>query len=189
MSASPTQPAPPTRQVAAPEEIPYSPRNFWAWVCYQFFYRIGWQFKMESTMMAGLVSYLAPDPRVAGLFTTLNTLGRNLSPLVAAPIVDGFRHKRAALILFWIGTVASWAALTVYLWLPIAANKQLSIWVFGACYTLFFVFLGAVGVAQGALLGKIIPAGHRGRAMAMGMTISGGINVAAILLIYHVIRG
>ncbi|MCC2672951.1 MAG: hypothetical protein K0Q72_5423, partial [Armatimonadetes bacterium] len=86
-------------------------------------------------------------------------------------------------------TVASWAALTVYLWLPVAANKQLSIWVFGACYTLFFVFLGAVGVAQGALLGKIIPAGHRGRAMAMGMTISGGINVAAILLIYHVIRG
>jgi MFS family permease len=158
-------------------------------VAYQFFYRIGWQFKMESTMMAGLVSYLAPDPRVAGLFTTLNTLGKNLSPLIAAPIVDGFRHKRGALLLFWIGTVASWLALTVYLWLPSATNKAFSIWVFGACYTLFFVFLGAVGVAQGALLGKIIPAGHRGRAMAMGMGISGIINVGAILLIYQVIRG
>ena len=185
MPPPPAESASPSR---AAEEVPYSPRNFWAWVAYQFFYRIGWQFKMESTMMAGLVSYLAPDPRVAGLFTTLNTLGKNLSPLVAAPIVDSFRHKRTSLLLFWIGTVASWLALTLYLWLPAATNKSLSIWVFGVCYTLFFLFLGAVGVAQGALLGKIVPAGHRGRAMAMGMGISGGINVCAILLIYHVIQ-
>lgn len=158
-------------------------------MAYQFFYRIGWQFKMESTLMAGVVSYLAPDPRVAGLFTTLNTLGRNLAPLVAAPIVDQFRHKRAALLVFWAGTVCTWGALTVYLWLPQAANRAQSIWVFGTCYTTFFVFLGAASVAQGALLGKIIPAGARGRALAMGMTISGLINVGAILLIYRVIRG
>lgn len=177
---------------AAPAEdvpVPYVARNFWAWVAYQFFYRIGWQFKMESTLMAGVVSYLAPDPRVAGLFTTLNTLGRNLAPLVAAPIVDHFRHKRAALLVFWAGAVATWATLTVYLWLPQAADRAVSIWVFGACYTAFFVFLGAASVAQGALLGKIIPAGARGRALAMGMTISGVINVGAILLIYRVIRG
>lgn len=166
----------------------YSPRNFWAWVAYQFFYRIGWQFKMESTLMAGIVSYLAPDPRVAGLFTTLNTLGKNLSPLLAAPVVDRFPRKRAILLIFWAATVTTWAALTAYLWLPSASNRAVSIWVFGICYTVFFVGLGAVGVAQGALLGKIIPASARGRAMAMGMGISGGINVGVILLVYRVIR-
>ena len=165
------------------------PRNFWAWVAYQFFYRIGWQFKMESTLMAGLVSYLAPDPRVMGLFTTLNTVGRNLSPLVAAPLVDHFRRKRGALLLFWGLTVAVWATLTVYLWLPAARDRAQSVWVFGTCYTLFFVFLGAASVAQGALLGKIIPAGMRGRAMAVGMGLSGIINTGAILVIFQVVRG
>jgi MFS family permease len=158
-------------------------------VAYQFFYRIGWQFKMESTLMAGIVSYLAPSPAVMGLFTTLNTLGRNLAPLLAAPVVDRFRYKRGALLLFWTATVTTWGALTLYLWLPAAANRAASIWVFGVCYTLFFIFLGAGSVAQGALLGKVIPAGMRGRAMAVGMGFAGVINVAAILLIYRVIRG
>jgi MFS family permease len=172
----------------AAEEVPYSPRNFWAWVAYQFFYRIGWQFKMESTLMAGVISYLTPAPLVMGLFSSFNALGRNLSPLVAAPLVDRFAHKRRALLLFWMATVAVWGVLTVYLWLPIASNRALSVWVFGACYTLFFILLGASSVAQGALLGKVIPAGVRGRAMAVGMTISGGINVCAILAIYQLIR-
>jgi MFS family permease len=190
LSSAPPQnpPAEETPRAPAAEEIPYVPRNFWSWVAYQFFYRIGWQFKMESTLMAGIVSYFAPDPRVAGLFTTLNTVGRNLAPLVAASTVDRFRQKRLALLLFWGITIAVWGALTVYLWLPAAQDKALSIWVFGLCYTLFFVFLGASSVAQGALLGKIIPAGMRGRAMAAGMTLSGIVNVGVILLIYQVIR-
>ncbi|HTE19418.1 MAG TPA: MFS transporter [Armatimonadota bacterium] len=189
------QTATPSNAPAPPaDEDEYGPpdirrRNFYAWIAYQFFYRIGWQFKMESTLMAGIVSYLAPSPAVMGLFTTLNTLGRNLSPLAAAPIVDRFRDKRRALLVFWGITTATWAALTAYLWLPSAGIRAVSIWVFGFSYTLFFVFLGAASVAQGALLGKIIPAGMRGRAMAVGMTLSGGINVGAIFLIYHVIRG
>lgn len=181
--------APPADSAAPrPGEVPYSPRNFWAWVAYQFFYRIGWQFKMEATLMAGIVTYLAPDPRVMGLFTTLNTLGKNLSPLVAAPIVDRFRYKRAAVLWFWSLTVVTWAVLTLYLWLPEAADRGRSVWVFGTCYTLFFAFLGAVGVAQGTLLGKIIPAAMRGRSMAVGMAFSGGINVFAILIIYQVLQ-
>lgn len=163
-------------------------RNFWAWVGYQFFYRIGWQFKMESTMMAGLISYLSPSPGVMGLFTALNGLGRNLSPLVAAPIVDRFGHKRGALLLFWGATVVTWSSLTVYLWLPVASDRSVTLWVFGIYYTAFFTLLGAANVAQGALLGKIIPAAMRGRAMAAGMTLSGVINVGAILLIYGVLR-
>lgn len=169
-------------------EVPFVPRNFWAWVAYQFFYRIGWQFKMEATLMAGIVSFLSASPAVMGLFTTLNSVGRNLSPLIAAPLVDRFAQKRSALLVFWGITVAVWTALTAYLWLPVAADKSVSIWVFGACYTLFFVFLGCASVAQGALLGKIIPADRRGKAMAVGMTLSGVINVGAILAIYSVIR-
>ncbi len=173
-----------------PEPIPFSARNFWAWVGYQFFFRIGWQFKMEATLMAGLISFVAPgSPIVMGLFTAINTVGRNLSPLLASPAVDRFRYKRTALLLFWFVTVACWIALTAFLWTPAAANRNLTLWVFGFCYTLFFLVLGANSVAQGTLLGKIIPANYRGRAMAYGMGLSGVINVGAILIVYGIIRG
>src|SRR2546427_3721987 len=130
------------------ETVAFSARNFWSWVGYQFFYRIGWQFKMEATLMAGLISYFAPSPAVMGLFTSLNALGRNLSPLVASPITDRFRFKRNVSLLFWGVTIAVWAALTLYLWLPAASNKAVSIWVFGLCYTHFFVFLVATMVSH-----------------------------------------
>jgi MFS family permease len=171
-----------------PGEIPYVPRNFWAWVAYQFFYRVGWQFKMEATLMAGLVSYLAPSPLVMGLFTTLNNIGRNLTPLLSAPLVDRFPRKRSALLVFWLLTVGIWATLTVYLWTPAAEHRERAIWVFGACYTLFFVSLGASSVAQGTLLGKVIPAGMRGRSLAVGMSLSGVINVAGILLVFRLVE-
>ncbi|MFN3650328.1 MAG: MFS transporter [Armatimonadota bacterium] len=183
---------PASEEGASPERLPaepaLDPRNFWAWVAYQFFYRIGWQFKMESTLMAGVVTYLTGSPTVMGIFTTCNNVGRNLSPLVAAPVVDRFRQKRGALLFFWGGAVVSWIGLTLYLWLPSARNQKTALWVFGACYTLFFLLLGASSVAQGALLGKVIPAGHRGRAMAVGMGLSGAINVFAILLVYWAVQ-
>src|SRR5688572_1037489 len=179
----------PADSVPKQDPIPFSARNFWAWVAYQFFFRIGWQFKMEATLMAGLISFVAPgSPVVMGLFTAINTVGRNLSPLIASPAVDRFRHKRAALLLFWVITVACWIALTIFLWSPAASNRNLTLWVFGICYTLFFLFIGATSVAQGTLLGKIIPANFRGRALAYGMGLSGVINVGAILIVYGIIR-
>ncbi|MBM3460284.1 MAG: MFS transporter [Armatimonadetes bacterium] len=139
-------------------------------------------------MMAGLISYLAPNPTVMGVLSALNGLGRNLAPLAAAPVVDRFQRKRDILLLFWLITCAVWGMLTVYLWTPGATNRAVSVWVFAVCYTLFFLFLGATGVAQGALLGKIIPADMRGRSLAMGMSLSGVINVGAIFLVSQILR-
>lgn len=140
-------------------------------------------------MMAGLISYLSSSPAVMGIFATLTGIGRNLAPLVAAPVVDRFAAKRRILLIFWAGVVASWLALTLFLWTPAASNRSLGLIVFGFCYCLFFLLLGAVTVAQGALLGKIIPADMRGRAMAAGMSISGLVNVVAILLVYRLVQG
>lgn len=181
-----------TRQgqpAAVDDPVPYVPSNFWAWVGYQFFYRIGWQFKMEATMVAGLISYLTADPRTLGFFTTINTLGRQTAPLFVAPQVARSRYKRSALLLYWGAAVACWLALTIFLWLPAARNHDLTLYVFGLCYSLFFIFLGSSTVAQGALLGKIIPATMRGRAMAVGMGFSGAINVGGILLLFQWVRG
>jgi MFS family permease len=175
---------------AAPEDpVPFVPRNFWAWVGYQFFYRVGWQFKMEATMVAGLISFLTTDPRTLGFFTTINTLGRQSAPLLVAPQVARAIYKRNALLLFWGAAVACWLALTVFLWLPVARNRDLALYIFGVCYSLFFIFLGSSSVAQGALLGKIIPATMRGRAMAVGMGLSGAINVGGILILFQLVRG
>lgn len=185
---APQQAPPPPEAPAAPAAPAYSRRNFWAWVSYQFFYRVGWQFKMESTLMAGVVSFITGSPQMMGLFATVNAFGRALSPLVASPIVDRFQHKRRILLIFWSMTVAIWAVLTAYLWLPGPRNPVLGTVFFGACYTLFFVFLSATSVAQGSLLGKIIPATMRGRAMAAGMSLAGAVNAVAFLFIYFVIK-
>lgn len=181
MKTPPPAPEPP----AGP--VPFLKRNFWAWVFYQFFFRTGWQFKMEATMVAGLISWLTPDQRMMGLFTTITSLARQSVPLFAAPQVDRWARKRSVLLLYWGAAVACWLVLTIFLWLPIAHDRGTSLRVFGATYTLFFVCLGAASVAQGALLGKIIPATVRGRAMAMGMGASGAVNVGAILALYFVI--
>ena len=138
--------------------------------------------------MAGIVSYMSASPLVMGLFTTLNNVARCTAPILASPVVDRFPRKQRALLWFWGATVVSWAVLAAYLWTPLAPIRSVSIWVFGACYTSFFLFLGAATVAQGALLGRIIPPDRRGRAMAAGMTLSGIFNIAAILLIYRIVR-
>src|SRR5438128_225709 len=70
------QPIQPSRT----EDSQVARRNFWAWVLYQLCYRIGWQFKMESTMIAGLVSYLSPSAAVMGRFTTVSNVGRCVAP-------------------------------------------------------------------------------------------------------------
>jgi hypothetical protein len=152
-----------TDELSLPESPETARRNFWSWVLYQLGYRIGWQFKMESTMIAGLVSYLSPPqhaPAIMGLFTTVNSVGR----CVAAAVL-------------------CWAGLAAFLWSPAAGQKPLALAVFLAVYTLFFGILGAVQVAQGTLLGKIIEAGRRGRALGMSVALSGPINVGAILAV------
>ena len=76
-----------TAAAASPDEPstrdPEMRRNYVAWVGYQLFYRIGWQFKMESTMVAGLVSYLSGSASVMGMFTTVSNLGRHAAPFWA----------------------------------------------------------------------------------------------------------
>src|SRR5262245_64355699 len=72
-------------------------RNFWGWVLSQLCYRIGWQFKMESTMIAGLVSYLSPHASVMGVFSTVSNIGRCVAPALVAPVVDQQSSKRNAL--------------------------------------------------------------------------------------------
>jgi MFS family permease len=163
-------------------------RNYGAWVGYQLFYRIGWQFKMEATMVAGLVSYLSPSASVMGLFTTVSNLGRYAAPFWATGLIDASPWKKRALMAFWLLTTLCWAAAALFLWTPAARNRGLALWWFFACYTAFFALLGCATVAQGALLGKIIPPTLRGRALGVTASISGPINMVAISIVYALAR-
>jgi MFS family permease len=163
-------------------------RNYVSWVGYQLFYRIGWQFKMEATMVAGLVSYLSPSASVMGLFTTIHSLGRHAAPFWAAGLVDASPSKKRALLLFWLLAALCWTTVTVFLWTPAAQNRTLTLWCFLVCYAAFFTLLGCANVAQGALLGKIIPATMRGRALGLTASISGPINLVAISAVYALAR-
>jgi MFS family permease len=170
------------------DEIPYVPRNYWSWVGYQLFLRIGWQFKMESTMVAGLVSYLSGSGFVMGVFTTVNTLTRTIAPLLAAVWVDSRPRKRDALLVFWLCATLCWAGGAILLWTPAAQNRQATLLWFLLAYTLFMTLMGCTSVAQGTLLGKIIPVLMRGRALAVSHSIAGPINVGAIFLVYALVR-
>lgn len=173
---------------AVSDESRAARRNFWAWVLYQLCYRIGWQFKMESTMIAGLVSYLSPSAAVMGVFTTVSNVGRCVAPAVMAPMVDRWPSKRNALLGCWAATVASWAVLAGFLWTPAARHKPLTLACYFVLYSLFFGLLGAGQVAQGALLGKIIEPERRGRALGLSVALSGPINMGAILVVYWLVR-
>jgi MFS family permease len=170
------------------DEIPYVPRTYWAWVAYQLFHRIGWQFKMESTMVAGLVSFLTPSARIMGTFTTLNTLGRTIMPLFVVGWIDARARKRDAILVFWLLATVAWAVAAAFLWTPAAHNRSLTLWVFLAAYTTFMICLGCSNVAQGTLLGKVIPVTMRGQALSIAHTISGPINVLAIYLVYALVH-
>jgi MFS family permease len=181
----------PPQSHTLPEDPLVVRRNFWAWVLYQLCYRIGWQFKMESTMIAGLVGYLSPTQSAAtwmGWFTTVNNVGRCVAPALMAPVVERSPRKRDVLLTSWAATVLSWAALAAFLWSPAAERKSVALWVFLGIYTLFFALLGAGQVAQGALLGKIIEPGRRGRALGLSVALSGPINMGAILAVYGLVR-
>jgi len=171
---------------APPAPVAFSRRNFWAWVAYTFFFRVGWQFKLEATLVSGLVSFLAPANQVAvtlGWLGTLRAVGRNILPLVIAPWVGNARRKRGPTLILWATTVAFWAALTVYLWLPAAQIRAGTLWVFGAGYVGFHTLLGGLWLAQGTLLGRIIPDHYRGRALAAAMGYAGMVNVGALWLL------
>src|SRR5438128_2455154 len=96
--------------------------NYVAWVGYQLFYRIGWQFKMEATMVAGLVSYLSPSASVMGLFTTVSNLGRYAAPFWATGVIDAAASKKRCLLWFWALTTLCWTAAALFLWTPAARN-------------------------------------------------------------------
>ncbi|MDH7571097.1 MAG: MFS transporter, partial [Armatimonadota bacterium] len=163
-------------------------RNFMAWVLHQSFYRVGWQFKMEATLIAGLVSFLSPSAKIIGLYSTASSVGRCVGPLFATPWVDRSPSKNRCLGWLWALTVLCWAAGAFYLWTPYTADRVRTMWWFFTFYTLFFTFLGCVGVAQGALLGKIIPAQRRGAALSLTHTFAGPLNLVAILIVYGLVR-
>ncbi len=174
------EPAGPGKQIAR--------RNFWAWVLHQALYRVGWQFKMEATMIAGLVSYLSSSPAIIGIFSTASSIGRCAGPFLVTPWVDRSPLKKRCVLWLWAGVVVSWGAGAVYFWLPQAEDRAAALWWFFITYSLFFTFLGCAGVAQGALLGKIIPAGRRGSALSAAHTICGPVNLLAILGVYSLLR-
>jgi Na+/melibiose symporter-like transporter len=157
-------------------------------VGYQLFYRVGWQFKMEATMVAGLVSYLSPSASVMGLFTTINNVSRHAAPFWATGLIDASPSKKRCLLWFWGLAIACWTAATLFLWTPAAQNRSLTLWWFFGCYAAFFTFLGCANIAQGALLGKVIPATMRGRAMGVTGSIAGPINLVAISVVYALAR-
>jgi Na+/melibiose symporter-like transporter len=134
------------------------------------------------------VSYLSPQASAMGVFTTVSNVGRCVAPALIAPVVDQWPSKRNALLGCWAATVATWAVLAAFLWTPAARQKPLALAWYFVTYSLFFAFLGAVQVAQGALLGKIVAAEQRGRALGLSVALSGPINVIAIGVVYELVR-
>lgn len=139
-------------------------------------------------MVAGLVSYLSGSGAVMGLFTGVNSLCRTIAPLFTVGWVDARPRKRDALLCFWLLATLSWATAAIFLWTPAAQERRLALVWFFVAYTLFMTFMGCTTVAQGTLLGKLIPVLMRGRAMSVAHSIAGPLNVVAIFIVYALVR-
>ncbi len=139
-------------------------------------------------MIAGLVSFLASSPMTIGLFSTASSVGRSVGPFLITPWVDRSASKKRCLLWLWAGVVLSWGAAAAYLWTPLAADRGRTLGWFFLCYSAFFTFLGCAAVAQGSLLGKIIPADRRGHALSAAHSISGPVNLCALLAVYSLVR-
>jgi MFS family permease len=69
-------------------------------------------------------------------------------------------------------------------WGPLAARRpDLLAGLFLTVYAIFSAANGLTQLAAAALTGKLIPAGHRGRAMVVGVTVGSGLAIAAAILL------
>jgi predicted MFS family arabinose efflux permease len=151
--------------------------------CYQIVVRVGWIFKTETIIMPAVLDAVVDSGLLRGLLPVLNRGGQSVPPLLFAGRLARRPRKQWSLMRTSLAMAACFAGLAVA-WPVLAATRpDLLAFVFLAMYAAFSASNGLNQLTLAALQGKLIPAGHRGRAMVVSVAVGSVLAIAAAVLL------
>ncbi|NDC63099.1 MAG: MFS transporter [Planctomycetia bacterium] len=169
---------PPPREAARREA-----RNT-AWIeLYQVIVRVGWIFKTETIIMPAVLDAVVDSGLLRGLLPVLNRGGQSVPPLLLSATLARMPVKKRALSWTTAAMAGCFAALAAA-WGPLQAGRpDLLAVVFLVIYGMFSAANGLNQLVVASLQGKLIPPGHRGRAMVVSVAVGSVLAIAAAVLL------
>jgi MFS family permease len=154
-------------------------RNIACLELYQVIVRVGWIFKTETIIMPAVLDAAVDSGLLRGLLPVLNRAGQSLPPLLFAADLARRPRKKWPLVATTLAMAACFAALAAA-WGPVKESRPdvLAV-VFLVLYAVFSSANGLTQLAAAALQGKLIAAGHRGRAMVVSVVIGSLLAIVA----------
>ena len=151
--------------------------------CYQVIVRVGWIFKTETIIMPAVLDAVVDSGLLRGLLPVLNRVGQSMTPLFFAGRLARRPRKKWSLVRTSLAMAACFAVLAA-VWPPLAAARpDLLALVFLILYGCFSATNGLNQLTLAALQGKLIPAGHRGRAMVASVAVGSVLAIIAAVLL------
>ncbi len=162
------------------ESVREARNTFWL-ECHQIVLRVGWIFKTETIIMPAVLDAVVDSGVLRGLLPVLNRGGQSLPPLFFAGPLARRPVKKWSLVGTSLGMAACFAVLAAA-WGPLEARRpDLLAGVFLVLYALFSMTNGLNQLVAAALQGKLVPPGHRGRALVVSVTVGSAAAIAAAL--------
>jgi MFS family permease len=150
---------------------------------YQVVVRVGWIFKTETIIMPAVLDAVVDSGLLRGLLPVLNRAGQSVPPLFASGALARMPRKKWALVATSLGMAACFGILAVA-WGPLEAGRpDLLAVLFLVLYGLFSATNGLNLLVVAALQGKLIPPGHRGRAMVVSVAVGSVLAIVAAVLL------
>jgi MFS family permease len=172
---------PPTPTHDPGRDVAREARNTFWLECHQIVLRVGWIFKTETIIMPAVLDAVVDSGVLRGLLPVLNRGGQSLPPLFFAGPLARRPVKKWSLVGTSLGMAACFAVLAA-VWGPLEARRpDLLAAVFLAMYALFSMTNGLNQLVAAALQGKLVPPGHRGRALVVSVTVGSAAAIAAAL--------
>jgi MFS family permease len=149
---------------------------------YQVVVRVGWLFKTETIIMPAVLDTVVDSGLLRGLLPVLNRGGQSVPPLFSAGFVSRRPVKKWLLVGTSLAMAACFALLAVVWNLLQGSPGRLAV-AFLVLYGAFAACNGLNQLVAAALQGKLIPPGHRGRAMLVSTVVGSVLAIAAALLL------
>ncbi|NBU41129.1 MAG: MFS transporter [Planctomycetia bacterium] len=149
---------------------------------YQVVVRVGWLFKTETIIMPAVLDTVVDSGLLRGLLPVLNRGGQSVPPLFSAGFVSRRPVKKWLLVGTSLAMAACFALLAVVWSLLQGSPGRLAV-AFLVLYGAFAACNGLNQLVAAALQGKLIPPGHRGRAMLVSTVVGSVLAIAAALLL------
>jgi MFS family permease len=146
---------------------------------YQVIVRVGWIFKTETIIMPAVLDAVVDSGLLRGLLPVLNRGGQSLTPLLFSAALARRPLKKWSLVGTTLAMAACFAALAAA-WATVQGSRPdvLAV-VFLVLYAVFSAANGLTQLAAAALQGKLVAAGHRGRAMVVSVVIGSLLAIVA----------